>query len=107
MMHIISSNQRLKNGQKNVIKMGLIAEKITTFIKKLFEIDEAKEVRLWNKYMSSTFELLNKSDVSLQDAGLYAGQVRIFLFSHTVKPTLLTTVEATLLAQTLYKCTNS
>ncbi|XP_067683903.1 ubiquitin carboxyl-terminal hydrolase 15-like isoform X3 [Haliotis asinina] len=40
-----------------------------------FSISEDKEVRLWNRYMSSTYEHLNKPDNTLQDAGLYQGQV--------------------------------
>ncbi|KAG8514124.1 Ubiquitin carboxyl-terminal hydrolase 15, partial [Galemys pyrenaicus] len=50
-------------------------------IRKIFSIPDEKETRLWNKYMSNTFELLNKPDSTIQDAGLYQGQV---LFSSTV-----------------------
>ncbi|XP_059151065.1 ubiquitin carboxyl-terminal hydrolase 15-like [Physella acuta] len=44
-------------------------------MRRLFSIPDNKEVRLWNRYMSNTYELLTKKDVSLQDAGLYQGQV--------------------------------
>ncbi|CAL1543086.1 unnamed protein product [Lymnaea stagnalis] len=44
-------------------------------MRNLFSIPEDKEVRLWNRYMSNTYELLSKKDVTLQDAGLYQGQV--------------------------------
>lgn len=47
---------------------------------KIFSIPEDKEVRLWNRYMSNTFELLSKKDVTLQDAGLYQGQVTVYIF---------------------------
>lgn len=50
-------------------------------IRKIFSIPDEKETRLWNKYMSNTFEPLNKPDSTIQDAGLYQGQV---LFSSTV-----------------------
>lgn len=50
-------------------------------IRKIFNIPDEKETRLWNKYMSNTFEPLNKPDSTIQDAGLYQGQV---LFSSTV-----------------------
>lgn len=46
-------------------------------MRKLFEIPNEKEVRLWNRYMSNTYEHLSKLDNTLQDAGLYQGQVRI------------------------------
>ncbi|KAF3826060.1 hypothetical protein GH733_006174 [Mirounga leonina] len=51
-------------------------------IRKIFSIPDEKETRLWNKYMSNTFEPLNKPDSTIQDAGLYQGQV---LFSSTEK----------------------
>uniref|UniRef100_A0A4W5JZV0 Ubiquitin carboxyl-terminal hydrolase n=1 Tax=Hucho hucho TaxID=62062 RepID=A0A4W5JZV0_9TELE len=44
---------------------------------KLFSIPDEKETRLWNKYMSNTFEPLNKPDSTIQDAGLYQGQVLV------------------------------
>ena len=43
----------------------------------MFRIDENKEVRLWNRYMSNTYEHLSKMDNTLQDAGLYQGQVSV------------------------------
>ncbi|XP_062374038.1 ubiquitin carboxyl-terminal hydrolase 15-like isoform X4 [Sardina pilchardus] len=46
-------------------------------MRKLFSIPEEKETRLWNKYMSNTFEPLNKPDSTIQDAGLYQGQVLV------------------------------
>ena len=44
-------------------------------MRKLFNIEEKKEVRLWNKYMSNTYERLSKPENTVQDAGLYPGQV--------------------------------
>uniref|UniRef100_A0A3B3DM78 Ubiquitin carboxyl-terminal hydrolase 15 n=4 Tax=Oryzias melastigma TaxID=30732 RepID=A0A3B3DM78_ORYME len=46
-------------------------------MRKLFSIPEEKETRLWNRYMSNTFEPLNKPDSTIQDAGLYQGQVLV------------------------------
>ncbi|XP_065146163.1 ubiquitin carboxyl-terminal hydrolase 15-like isoform X1 [Paramisgurnus dabryanus] len=46
-------------------------------MRKLFSIPDEKEIRLWNKYMSNTFEPLNKPDSTIQDAGLYQGQVLV------------------------------
>ncbi|KAG2459989.1 UBP15 hydrolase, partial [Polypterus senegalus] len=43
-------------------------------MRKLFSIPDEKETRLWNKYMSNTFEPLSKLDSTIQDAGLYQGQ---------------------------------
>ncbi|XP_053717769.1 ubiquitin carboxyl-terminal hydrolase 15-like isoform X2 [Synchiropus splendidus] len=46
-------------------------------MRKLFSIPDDKETRLWNRYMSNTFEPLNKPDSTIQDAGLYQGQVLV------------------------------
>jgi ubiquitin carboxyl-terminal hydrolase 4/11/15 len=44
-------------------------------MRRLFDIGEEKEVRLWNKYMSNTYEHLSKPENTVQDAGLFQGQV--------------------------------
>ncbi|XP_029616593.1 ubiquitin carboxyl-terminal hydrolase 15 isoform X4 [Salmo trutta] len=44
-------------------------------MRKLFSIPDEKETRLWSKYMSNTFEPLNKPDSTIQDAGLHQGQM--------------------------------
>ena len=44
-------------------------------MRELFEVPENKDVRLWNKYMSNTYEHLSKPENTIQDAGLYQGQV--------------------------------
>ncbi|XP_030357254.1 ubiquitin carboxyl-terminal hydrolase 4 isoform X3 [Strigops habroptila] len=44
-------------------------------MRKLFNIPPEKETRLWNRYMSNTYEQLCKLDSTVQDAGLYQGQV--------------------------------
>ncbi|XP_062238679.1 ubiquitin carboxyl-terminal hydrolase 15-like isoform X3 [Platichthys flesus] len=46
-------------------------------MRKLFSIPDEQETRLWNRYMSNTFEPLNKPDSTIQDAGLYQGQVLV------------------------------
>ncbi|NXE27347.1 UBP4 hydrolase, partial [Ardeotis kori] len=44
-------------------------------MRKLFNIPAEKETRLWNRYMSNAYEQLCKLDSTVQDAGLYQGQV--------------------------------
>ncbi|KAM9313396.1 ubiquitin carboxyl-terminal hydrolase 15 isoform 2-T2 [Gastrophryne carolinensis] len=46
-------------------------------MRKIFNIPDEKETRLWNKYMSNTFEPLNKPESTIQDAGLYQGQMLV------------------------------
>lgn len=43
----------------------------------LFDIPDDVEVRLWNKYVSNTYEQLNKREQTLQEAGFYSGQIMI------------------------------
>ncbi|XP_032242140.2 ubiquitin carboxyl-terminal hydrolase 4 [Nematostella vectensis] len=50
---------------------------IVSTMKNLFSIPEESETRLWNKYMSNTFELLSNMEQSVQDAGLYQGQTLV------------------------------
>lgn len=44
-------------------------------MRRQFDIPAERETRLWNKYMSNTYEQLNKPDSTVQDAGLFQGQV--------------------------------
>nr|XP_017209945.1 ubiquitin carboxyl-terminal hydrolase 15-like [Danio rerio] len=53
------------------------ADSIEREMRKLFSIPDEKETRLWNRYMSNTFEPLNKPHSTIQDAGLYQGQVLV------------------------------
>uniref|UniRef100_A0A8C7ZI17 Ubiquitin carboxyl-terminal hydrolase n=1 Tax=Oryzias sinensis TaxID=183150 RepID=A0A8C7ZI17_9TELE len=55
------------------------ADTIEKEMRELFSIPDEKETRLWNRYMSNTFEPLNKPDSTIQDAGLYQGQVGPFI----------------------------
>lgn len=52
------------------------ADTIEKEMRTLFKIPAEKETRLWNKYMSNTYEQLNKLDSTVQDAGLFHGQVK-------------------------------
>lgn len=44
-------------------------------MRKIFNIPDGKKTRLWNKYMSNTFECLRSPGSSVQDTGLFQGQV--------------------------------
>ncbi|XP_055661932.1 ubiquitin carboxyl-terminal hydrolase 4-like isoform X5 [Falco peregrinus] len=44
-------------------------------MRKLFNIPAEKETRLWNRYMSNMYVQLSRLDSTVQDAGLYQGQV--------------------------------
>ena len=44
-------------------------------MRELFNVPKETVCGVWHKYMSSTYEELSKPEQTLQDAGLYAGQV--------------------------------
>uniref|UniRef100_A0A452ITE1 Ubiquitin carboxyl-terminal hydrolase 4 n=1 Tax=Gopherus agassizii TaxID=38772 RepID=A0A452ITE1_9SAUR len=44
-------------------------------MRQLFNIPSEKETRLWSRYMSNAYEEVNYLDSTVQDAGLYHGQV--------------------------------
>ena len=44
-------------------------------IREEFQVDQAVECRVWHRFMTHTYELLSISSQTVQDAGLYNGQV--------------------------------
>lgn len=44
-------------------------------MRKLFNISDDKDVRLWSKYMNNMYEQLKRLTNTLQEASLYPGQV--------------------------------
>jgi ubiquitin carboxyl-terminal hydrolase 4/11/15 len=50
-------------------------EYLEAMIKKEFEVEEGAVCRVWHRFMTHTYELLSNRSQTLQDAGLYNGQV--------------------------------
>ncbi len=48
-------------------------------LRQTFQVPEETECRVWHRYMTSTYELLSNRDSSLQDVGLYSGQVSVWV----------------------------
>ena len=46
-------------------------------LRSVFDVEKDVHCRVWHRYMTSTYELLSDPNQSLQDAGLYNGQVRV------------------------------
>lgn len=44
-------------------------------MRRVFDIAEEVETRVWTKYMSNTYDLVSNLEHTVQDAGLYHGQV--------------------------------
>lgn len=49
--------------------------KILEEMKRVFELKEDQEVRVWNKFSSNTYEKLSNLDNTVQEAGLFSGQI--------------------------------
>ena len=54
---------------------SLFAEDLQEEMLKVFELPADLECRLWQRYMTNSYELLNKPEQSLTDASVYGGQV--------------------------------
>lgn len=61
---------------KKFSKMDTI-ETVEKEMRQLFDIPDDRETRLWNRYTSYTYEQLSKKDSTIQDVGLYSGQVLV------------------------------
>lgn len=75
--------------------MFVLSATIEKEMRKQFNISDGKEVRLWNKCTNNAYEQLSKLDSTIQDAGLYQGQVRnqdIFLFLGLLKQVAISRV---------------
>ena len=57
--------------------MSVFAAELELLLKQTFFISEDAECRVWHRYMTHTYEFLNNSSQTLQDAGLYNRQVCI------------------------------
>uniref|UniRef100_A0A8C5FKY2 Ubiquitin carboxyl-terminal hydrolase n=1 Tax=Gadus morhua TaxID=8049 RepID=A0A8C5FKY2_GADMO len=71
----LCENENMENVVTRHFSKADTIDTIEKAMRSLFEIPSQKETRLWNKYMSNTYEQLNKPDSTVQDAGLFQGQV--------------------------------
>jgi len=46
-------------------------------MKMMFSVSSEEEVRVWNKFMTNTYELIAKMDQTLQDSGIGSGQMLV------------------------------
>ena len=78
-IYLMDLNLCIQSDIDNVITCQFSkAEKLITIEKKLrqlFNVPDRKQVRLWNKYMNNTYEHLRDLESTVQNAGLYQGQV--------------------------------
>merc|ERR1719210_1420236 len=73
----LAENSNLEEQKKKKFSKSDTLEEIQTVMKELFGIPALEETRLWNKYTSNTYEQLARLDNTVQDAGLFSGQLII------------------------------
>ncbi len=68
---------------RSVIKIIIVTflEFVQGKIRQLFDVSINSEVRLWQRYTTSSYELMKDLDQSLAYSGIYGGQVSL-LFDH-------------------------
>uniref|UniRef100_A0A8C5BL21 Ubiquitin carboxyl-terminal hydrolase n=1 Tax=Gadus morhua TaxID=8049 RepID=A0A8C5BL21_GADMO len=91
----LCENENMENVVTRHFSKADTIDTIEKAMRSLFEIPSQKETRLWNKYMSNTYEQLNKPDSTVQDAGLFQGQVCRQLDVHHVNQCNVTVLFAT------------
>ena len=52
-----------------------IIGRVLTVTKQQFNIPDTTECRLWERYMTNSYELLTNLQQTVSDAGIYGGQV--------------------------------
>ena len=60
----------------NTFSYSTFVGNVIEYARKALDVDADKEVRVWSRYMSSFSERLDKYEDTLQDHGIYSGQVR-------------------------------
>lgn len=71
------NNYRVSHNPYKCKNFFTSTESLALIMREKFDIPDDEEVRLWKKYISSTFELLNKREQTLQEVGLYSGLIVI------------------------------
>ncbi|XP_035238511.1 ubiquitin carboxyl-terminal hydrolase 4-like [Anguilla rostrata] len=80
-VYLLELNLSEHNNMDNVVMRHFskadTIDAIEKEMRSLFNIPAERETRLWNKYMSNTYEQLSKPDSTVQDAGLFQGQMLV------------------------------
>ena len=73
----VAESSNLKEIRKKKFSKSDTLETIQNLMRTEFNIAEDADTRLWNKYSSNTYEQLSRLDNTVQDAGLFSGQMII------------------------------
>ena len=73
----LAENSNLEETKKKKFSKSDTLETIQNVMRTEFSIGADADTRLWNKYSSNTYEQLSRLDNTVQDAGLFSGQMII------------------------------
>jgi len=73
----LADNATLEESVQRKFSKSDTLETISNCMREIFNIPEEAETRLWNKYTSNTYEQLSRLSDTVQDAGLFSGQLII------------------------------
>ena len=73
----LAENSNLEETKKKKFSKSDTLETIQNTMRTEFNIASDADTRLWNKYSSNTYEQLSRLDNTVQDAGLFSGQMII------------------------------
>ena len=73
----LAENSNLEETKKKKFSKSDTLETIQNVMRTEFNIAADADTRLWNKYSSNTYEQLSRLDNTVQDAGLFSGQMII------------------------------
>ncbi|GAB1602017.1 ubiquitin carboxyl-terminal hydrolase 15-like [Argonauta hians] len=68
-------NSDLDDVHTKQFSRAVTIDQIEKEMRKLFNIADDKDTRLWNRYMCNTYEYISKTDNTIQDSGLFQGQL--------------------------------
>ena len=57
------------------MSLSLPAEEVEDKARDILEVPSEAEVRMWQRFMTNSYELLKNPEQTLADAGIYGGQV--------------------------------
>merc|ERR1711892_123280 len=73
----LAENSNLEETKKKKFSKSDTLEHMQNIMREEFSIAIEADTRLWNKYTSNTYEQLSRLDNTVQDAGLFSGQLII------------------------------
>jgi ubiquitin carboxyl-terminal hydrolase 4/11/15 len=78
----LTIHPNIDNLKLHSFSRGDTVANLEAVLRKEFEVEEDVECRVWHRFKPHTYELLSNRSQTLQDAGLYNGQVKLLDYYH-------------------------